>query len=109
MMARVMSMMPLGELANPRGIVEDFESNIREELDFRREAANMTEFNRIMVEHGQTQVAAPRAGRRADDPARARDGALLRPPRRRRREAARRRTSTARRSCSSACAPGSSA
>jgi aarF domain-containing kinase len=60
MMARVMSMMPLGDLANPRGIVEDFESNIREELDFRREAANMTEFNRIMVEHGQTQVAAPR-------------------------------------------------
>jgi aarF domain-containing kinase len=60
MMARVMSMLPLGDLANPRGIVEDFESNIREELDFRREAANMTEFNRIMVEHGQVQVAAPR-------------------------------------------------
>ena len=60
MMARVMSMMPLGDLANPRGIVEDFESNIREELDFRREAANMTEFNRIMVEHDQVQVAAPR-------------------------------------------------
>ena len=59
-MARAMSMMPLGQLANPRGIVEDFESNIREELDFRREAANMTEFNRIMAEHGQLQVAAPR-------------------------------------------------
>jgi aarF domain-containing kinase len=60
MMARLMSLLPLGDLANPRGIVEDFESNIREELDFRREAANMTEFNRIMVEHGQVQVAAPR-------------------------------------------------
>jgi predicted unusual protein kinase regulating ubiquinone biosynthesis (AarF/ABC1/UbiB family) len=60
MMARVVSMLPLGDLANPRGIVEDFESNIREELDFRREAANMTEFNRIMVEHGQVLVAAPR-------------------------------------------------
>ena len=60
MVARVMSMLPLGDLANPRGIVEDFESNIREELDFRREAANMTEFNRIMVEHGQVLVAAPR-------------------------------------------------
>jgi predicted unusual protein kinase regulating ubiquinone biosynthesis (AarF/ABC1/UbiB family) len=59
-MARIMSMLPLGDLANPRGIVEDFESNIREELDFRREAANMTEFNRIMHEHGQSQVAAPR-------------------------------------------------
>jgi predicted unusual protein kinase regulating ubiquinone biosynthesis (AarF/ABC1/UbiB family) len=59
--ARMMSLVPIGELANPRGIVEDFEANIREELDFRREAENMTEFNRIMVEHGQTQVAAPKA------------------------------------------------
>jgi aarF domain-containing kinase len=60
MMARVMSMVPMGDLANPLGIVEDFESNIRDELDFRREAANMKEFNLIMVEHGQLQVAAPR-------------------------------------------------
>jgi aarF domain-containing kinase len=60
MMARVMSILPLGDLANPRGIVEDFEANIREELDFRREAANMAEFNRIMVEHDQVLVAAPR-------------------------------------------------
>jgi aarF domain-containing kinase len=59
-MARMMSLMPLGDLANPRGIVEDFESNIREELDFRREAANMIEFNAIMVEHGQTKVTAPK-------------------------------------------------
>jgi predicted unusual protein kinase regulating ubiquinone biosynthesis (AarF/ABC1/UbiB family) len=59
--ARIMSLVPIGELANPRGVVEDFESNIREELDFRLEAENMTEFNRIMVEHGQTQVAAPKA------------------------------------------------
>jgi aarF domain-containing kinase len=58
--ARVMNAMPLGDLANPVGVVEDFESNIREELDFRREAENMTEFNRIMKEHGQTRVAAPR-------------------------------------------------
>jgi predicted unusual protein kinase regulating ubiquinone biosynthesis (AarF/ABC1/UbiB family) len=42
------------------GIVEDFEANIREELDFRGEAVNMAEFNRIMVEHGQSQVVAPR-------------------------------------------------
>ncbi|HEY5145745.1 MAG TPA: AarF/UbiB family protein [Polyangiaceae bacterium] len=60
LMARIMTMMPLGDLANPEGIVEDFESNIREELDFRREAANMTEFNRIMVEHDQVRVAAPK-------------------------------------------------
>jgi predicted unusual protein kinase regulating ubiquinone biosynthesis (AarF/ABC1/UbiB family) len=60
-LARGMSMMPLGDLANPRGVVEDFEANIHEELDFRREAENMAEFNRIMVEHGQTQVTAPKA------------------------------------------------
>ena len=57
--ARIMNAMPLGDLANPKGIVEDFEANIREELDFRREAENLTEFNRIMKEHGQTRVAAP--------------------------------------------------
>ncbi len=60
-MARLMLLMPLGELANPDGIVEDFESNIREELDFRLEAGNMSEFNRIMREHGQSLVAAPEA------------------------------------------------
>jgi aarF domain-containing kinase len=59
--ARAMTLLPHGELANPAGIVEDFEANIREELDFRLEAANMTEFNRIMAEHGHTQVVAPRA------------------------------------------------
>jgi predicted unusual protein kinase regulating ubiquinone biosynthesis (AarF/ABC1/UbiB family) len=59
--ARAMALSSRGELANPVGIVEDFEANIREELDFRREAGNMAEFNRIMVEHGQSQVVAPRA------------------------------------------------
>lgn len=58
-MARLMLLLPSGELANPRGVVEDFESNIREELDFRREAENMAQFNRIMKEHGQSGVAAP--------------------------------------------------
>jgi len=59
--ARAMSaFVPHGELANPVGVVEDFESNIREELDFRLEAAHMDEFNRIMVEQGQSRVAAPR-------------------------------------------------
>ncbi len=58
--ARAMAILPLGDLANPRGIVDDFESNIREELDFRRESENMAEFNRLMVQHGQSLVAAPR-------------------------------------------------
>jgi predicted unusual protein kinase regulating ubiquinone biosynthesis (AarF/ABC1/UbiB family) len=61
LLARGMALSPRGELANPVGIVEDFEANIREELDFRLEAANMTEFNRIMSEHGHAQVVAPRA------------------------------------------------
>ena len=59
--ARLLALSPHGELANPVGIVEDFEANIREELDFRLEAANMAEFNRIMAAHGHAQVAAPRA------------------------------------------------
>ncbi len=58
--ARAIAALPFGDLANPMGIVDDFEANIREELDFRRESRNMVEFNRIMVEHGQARVAAPR-------------------------------------------------
>ncbi len=58
--ARLMTLFPNGELANPVGVVEDFEANIREELDFRREAANMVEFNEIMVAQRQALVVAPR-------------------------------------------------
>jgi predicted unusual protein kinase regulating ubiquinone biosynthesis (AarF/ABC1/UbiB family) len=58
--ARVMTHLPHGDLANPVGVVEDFETNLREELDFRREAANMVEFNRIMASQRQSRVAAPR-------------------------------------------------
>src|SRR5579883_1915729 len=58
--ARVLSLSSRAELANPVGIVEDFEANIREELDFAREAANMDEFNRIMAAHGHADVVAPR-------------------------------------------------
>jgi predicted unusual protein kinase regulating ubiquinone biosynthesis (AarF/ABC1/UbiB family) len=59
--ARALALSPRGELANPVGIVEDFEANIREELDFRLEAANMAQFNRIMALRGDVQVVAPRA------------------------------------------------
>jgi predicted unusual protein kinase regulating ubiquinone biosynthesis (AarF/ABC1/UbiB family) len=58
--ARVFAMLPHGELANPVDIVDDFEANLHEELDFVHEAANMDEFNRIMVLHNQDEVAAPR-------------------------------------------------
>ena len=91
------------------GVVEDFEANIREELDFRREAANMVEFNRIMVAQRQSRVAAPRVFAEPVDPARPRHGAVLRPSRRRRREAPRLERRTSRKGCSSACAHGFSA
>jgi predicted unusual protein kinase regulating ubiquinone biosynthesis (AarF/ABC1/UbiB family) len=47
------------ELANPVAIVEDFEATLREELDFRKEAANMDEFNRLMEELGHADIHAP--------------------------------------------------
>lgn len=48
------------ELANPVGIVEDFAATLKEELDFRREAANLVRFNEIMAELGHANVRAPR-------------------------------------------------
>jgi aarF domain-containing kinase len=58
--ARAMALFPRAELANPVGVVEDFQATIRGELDFRREADNMREFNRIMTVQRQSRVAAPR-------------------------------------------------
>ncbi len=58
--AQMMSLFPTVELANPVGIIDDFDHTIREELDFRREAANMDEFNKIMEELGHVDVRAPR-------------------------------------------------
>jgi predicted unusual protein kinase regulating ubiquinone biosynthesis (AarF/ABC1/UbiB family) len=57
--AWAVSLIPTVELANPVGIVEDFRATIREELDFRLEAANMDEFNSIMAELHHTDVRAP--------------------------------------------------
>jgi predicted unusual protein kinase regulating ubiquinone biosynthesis (AarF/ABC1/UbiB family) len=58
--AWLMSFIPTVELANPVGIIDDFAKTIREELDFTLEAANMDEFNRMMVELGHADVRAPR-------------------------------------------------
>ncbi len=58
--AQLISLVPTVELANPVGIIDDFDRTIREELDFRREAANMDEFNRIMAELDHPDVRAPR-------------------------------------------------
>jgi aarF domain-containing kinase len=58
--ARVLARIPVADLANPVALVEDFEANLSEELDFRREAANLDEFNAIMDRYGLSDVAAPR-------------------------------------------------
>ena len=47
------------ELANPVGVVDDFTTTITEELDFRKEAANLARFNEIMDELGHANIRAP--------------------------------------------------
>ncbi len=58
--AELLQQLPRVRNANPRGIVQQFERNIYEELDFLGEAARMDEFNRIMGEIGRHDVCAPR-------------------------------------------------
>jgi predicted unusual protein kinase regulating ubiquinone biosynthesis (AarF/ABC1/UbiB family) len=48
------------ELVNPVGIVADFAATLREELDFRKEADNLDQFNEIMVKLGHKDVRAPK-------------------------------------------------
>jgi len=47
------------DLANPVGVVDDFTKTLSEELDFRREAANLDRFNEIMRELGHKNIRAP--------------------------------------------------
>jgi predicted unusual protein kinase regulating ubiquinone biosynthesis (AarF/ABC1/UbiB family) len=47
------------ELANPVGVIDDFTQTLTEELDFRKEAANLDKFNEIMRELGHTNIRAP--------------------------------------------------
>jgi predicted unusual protein kinase regulating ubiquinone biosynthesis (AarF/ABC1/UbiB family) len=47
------------DLVNPVGIVEDFAETLREELDFRKEAKNLEQFQDIMKELGHKDVRAP--------------------------------------------------
>jgi aarF domain-containing kinase len=47
------------DLANPVGIVDDFTKTLSEELDFRKEAANLDRFNDIMRELGHANIRAP--------------------------------------------------
>jgi predicted unusual protein kinase regulating ubiquinone biosynthesis (AarF/ABC1/UbiB family) len=58
--AELLQQLPRVRNANPRGIVQQFERNIREALDFLGEAARMDELNRIMGEIGRGDVCAPR-------------------------------------------------
>jgi predicted unusual protein kinase regulating ubiquinone biosynthesis (AarF/ABC1/UbiB family) len=59
-LARLLELLPLTEMASPLGIVEDFALNLAEELDFRNEAKNLDQFNEIMQEHGFSGVASPK-------------------------------------------------
>ncbi|HEY5939141.1 MAG TPA: AarF/UbiB family protein [Kofleriaceae bacterium] len=47
------------DLANPVGVVDDFTKTLSEELDFRKEAANLDRFNEIMRELGHVGIRAP--------------------------------------------------
>ena len=47
------------DLANPVGIVDDFTATLAEELDFRKEAANLDKFNEIMRELGHAHIRCP--------------------------------------------------
>jgi predicted unusual protein kinase regulating ubiquinone biosynthesis (AarF/ABC1/UbiB family) len=46
-------------LANVRGVIEDFDRTIHEEIDFRMEGKNLSEFNRLMAKYGIPDVKAP--------------------------------------------------
>jgi predicted unusual protein kinase regulating ubiquinone biosynthesis (AarF/ABC1/UbiB family) len=47
------------DLANPVGVVDDFTKTLTEELDFRKEAANLDRFNEIMRELSHKNIRAP--------------------------------------------------
>jgi aarF domain-containing kinase len=47
------------DLVNPVGIVDDFTNTLTEELDFRKEAANLDRFNEIMRDLGHKNIRAP--------------------------------------------------
>ncbi len=47
------------ELANPVGVIDDFTNTLTEELDFRKEAANLDKFNDIMRELGHKHIRCP--------------------------------------------------
>jgi aarF domain-containing kinase len=58
-MASIVARRKGAELANPVGVVDDFAATLAEELDFTKEAANLTRFNDIMAELGHKNVRAP--------------------------------------------------
>ena len=59
-MARLVSKLRRdAELANPVGVIDDFTATLSEELDFRKEAANLDKFNEIMRELGHAHIRAP--------------------------------------------------
>lgn len=55
----VQRIVPNMDLANPVGVIEDFQLTLFEELDFRLEGRNMDQFNEIMKFAGNDDVIAP--------------------------------------------------
>ncbi|MCB0218851.1 MAG: AarF/ABC1/UbiB kinase family protein [Chrysiogenetes bacterium] len=55
----IQKIVPNMDLANPVGIIEDFQLTLFEELDFQLEGRNMDQFNEIMKFAGNENVVAP--------------------------------------------------
>jgi predicted unusual protein kinase regulating ubiquinone biosynthesis (AarF/ABC1/UbiB family) len=56
----VMKVSPLARGSNVGAFVDDFETNLRQELDFRHEAEAMREFNEVMHVFGNDRTRAPK-------------------------------------------------
>lgn len=56
----VMKVSPLARGSNVGAFVDDFETNLRQELDFRHEAEAMREFNEVMHVFGNERTCAPK-------------------------------------------------
>jgi predicted unusual protein kinase regulating ubiquinone biosynthesis (AarF/ABC1/UbiB family) len=56
----VMKLSPLARGSNVGAFVDDFETNLRQELDFRHEAEAMREFNEVMHVFGNDRTRAPK-------------------------------------------------
>jgi aarF domain-containing kinase len=59
-LAWMLERMPMGDQSSASAVVDDFNTNLQEELDFRLEAKNLDEFNAIMERYTMAGVCAPK-------------------------------------------------